>query len=139
MRLPRRCKILLYPFRLRYLLAMTVRIPPYGSYQTNPKYQDMKKGGAVYIMTNKNHTTLYTGVTSDLWKRINEHLSGAFPNSFSNKYKINKLVYYETFHSIKEAINREKQIKSGSRAKKMLLINSINKDWRDLSGEISSW
>lgn len=99
----------------------------------------MKKGGAVYILTNKNHTTLYTGVTSDLWKRINEHKSGSYINSFTKKYNIDKLVYFEVFHSIEESINREKQIKAGSREKKLQLINSENKDWEDLFDEISQW
>jgi len=99
----------------------------------------MKKGGAVYILTNKNHTTLYTGVTSDLWKRVNEHISGTKHNSFTNKYNLRKLVYYELFHSIEEAISREKQIKGGSRQKKIDLINRFNADWRDLYEDIAEW
>ena len=99
----------------------------------------MKKGGAIYIMTNKNNTTLYTGVTSDLWKRVNEHKSGCYTNSFTKKYNIDKLVYFEVFHFIEEAIVREKQIKAGSREKKLQLINLENKDWKDLFDEISQW
>src|SRR5690606_32472982 len=68
----------------------------------------MKKGGVVYILTNKHHTTLYPGVTSDLWKRLNDHVSGIRPGSFTSKYNVNKLVYFELFHSIEEAILREK-------------------------------
>ena len=100
---------------------------------------DMKKGGAVYILTNKNHTTLYTGVTADLWIRINEHISSTNPSSFTNKYNLHKLVYYELFHSIAEAIDREKQIKGGSRQKKIDLINSFNADWKDLYEDIAEW
>jgi len=99
----------------------------------------MTRGGAVYIMTNKNHTTLYTGVTSDLKKRVYEHKNKIHPHSFTAKYQLNKLVYYEGFHSIEEAISREKQIKGGSRKKKIDLINSMNKDWNDLYGEVMQW
>jgi len=95
----------------------------------------MFKGGYVYILTNKNHTVLYTGVTSNLAKRLWEHQNSAYPQSFTTKYNVFKLVYYEGFHSIEEAIAREKQIKGGSRAKKEKLINSMNHDWNDLSGE----
>ena len=96
----------------------------------------MKRGGAVYMLTNKNNTVIYTGVTSDLFKRIYEHKSGKFKNSFSNRYNLYKLVYYEAFGRIEEAIAREKQIKGGNRSKKELLINSINPDWRDLSYDL---
>ena len=99
----------------------------------------MEKGGAVYILTNKHHTTLYTGVTSDLWKRINDHISGIYSNSFTSRYNINKLVYFELFNSIEEAILREKQIKAGSRQKKIDLINSFNITWRDLYEDITEW
>src|SRR5690554_6937076 len=99
----------------------------------------MKKGGVVYIMTNKHHTTLYTGVTADLWRRINEHKEKSNPYAFTSRYNLDKLVYFETFSSIEEAILREKQIKAGSRAKKIQLINSMNKEWEDLSDEVSKW
>jgi len=99
----------------------------------------MEKGGAVYIMTNKNNTTFYTGVTSDLKKRVYEHKNKLYPKSFTAKYQLNKLVYYEGFHSIEEAIAREKQIKAGSRQKKVKLITSMNKEWRDLYEEILEW
>ena len=78
----------------------------------------MKRGGAVYIMTNVTHTTLYTGVTSDLKKRVWEHKNFIFPESFTSKYKLTIIVYYEGFHRIEEAIGREKQIKGGSRKQK---------------------
>ncbi len=98
----------------------------------------MKKGGAVYIKTNKNQTVLYTGVTNDLIRRVYEHKNQLLPKSFTSKYHVNKLVFFEIFHSIDEAIIREKQIKGGSRKKKDLLINSKNPDWKDLWEEIKN-
>jgi putative endonuclease len=83
-------------------------------------------------MTNSNNTTLYVGVTSNLTKRLYEHQSKKYPKSFTAKYNIHKLVYFETFTRIEEAILREKQIKAGSRAKKEQLIDSINPEWKDL-------
>lgn len=94
------------------------------------------KPGFIYIITNKNHTVLYTGVTSNLPNRINEHLEKRHPDSFSAKYSVTKLVYYEQFQMIGNAIGREKQIKAGSRTIKVALINSINPDWNDLYEEI---
>ena len=96
----------------------------------------MKRGGHVYIMTNKRHSTLYTGVTSRLAIRTEEHKEKAYPASFSARYNTNKLVYYEGFHRIEEAIAREKQIKAGSRKKKEELINTMNPEWKDLSTEV---
>jgi len=96
------------------------------------------KGGTIYILTNKNNTVLYTGVTSDLISRIFEHRNKMFSSSFTSKYNISKLVYYEQFHSIEEAIAREKQIKAGSRKKKINLIVSLNPEWTDLFIEIES-
>ena len=96
----------------------------------------MVKGGAVYIITNTGHTTLYVGVTSNLVGRITQHRNKAYPRSFSARYNLSKLVYYELFHSIKEAIAREKQIKAGSRADKEALINSMNPEWRDLFEDV---
>jgi putative endonuclease len=92
----------------------------------------MKKGGYVYIMSNINKNVLYTGVTSDLKKRIYEHKTNHFPKSFTSKYNITKLVYFEEHNSIKSAIEREKQIKGGSRNKKIKLINELNPEWNDL-------
>jgi putative endonuclease len=86
----------------------------------------------VYIMCNQDHTVLYTGVTNDLQRRFLEHRSGK-GGKFSNKYKIYELVYYESGDDITVAIAREKQIKGGSRKKKIDLINSINPDWDDLN------
>jgi len=99
----------------------------------------MVRGGAVYIMTNKNNTTLYIGVTSDLRRRVYSHKNVLFPDSFTAKYKLFKLVYYEAFVFIDEAIAREKQLKAGSRAKKEKLINLMNPSWKDFYPEIMEW
>jgi putative endonuclease len=99
----------------------------------------MKKGGCVYIMTNQHNTTLYVGVTSKLFIRMTEHRDKKYPKSFTARYNLNKLVYYEVFHSIREAIAREKQLKAGSRKAKEKLIQSLNPDWKDLFEEISTW
>jgi len=90
----------------------------------------------VNIMTNQYNTVLYTGVTGDIHRRIQEHKMKADPKSFTSRYNIDKLVYAESFENILDAIRREKQIKAGSRAKKIALIESVNKDWHDLSSEI---
>ena len=95
------------------------------------------KPGFIYILTNKNHTTLYVGVTSHIVHRINQHRDKYFPKSFSAKYNLDKLVYYEAFQEIGDAIGREKQLKAGSRQKKINLINSLNPYWNDLYEEIS--
>ncbi len=92
----------------------------------------MERGGYIYIMTNKNNTTLYIGVTSSLRNRIYEHKEKIHPNSFTAKYNLSKLVYYEKYSTIEEAINREKQLKAGSRQKKIDLIKELNPLWNDL-------
>ncbi len=99
----------------------------------------MKRGGCIYIMTNLHHTTLYVGVTSDLYIRAIEHRDKKYPRSFTARYNLTKLVYYEVFHSIQEAIIREKQIKAGSRADKIALIQTVNPNWKDLFEEVSRW
>ncbi len=99
----------------------------------------MIRGGAAYILTNVSHSTLYVGVTSDLKKRIWEHKNFINPESFTAKYKLTFLVYFEGFHRIEEAIGREKQLKSGTRKKKEELINSINPEWKDLHSEVLEW
>ena len=86
----------------------------------------------VYILTNKNHTVLYTGVTSDLVRRVYEHKSHAEPKSFTAKYKTDKLVYFEETYSSRAAIEREKQIKSWNRKHKDKLVESKNPNWEDL-------
>ena len=93
------------------------------------------KSGYVYIMTNKNNTVLYTGVTSDLVKRVYEH-KNKLADGFTKKYNAVKLVYYEVFDDISEAIRREKQIKGGSRDNKVRLIESMNPRWDDLYDDI---
>ena len=99
----------------------------------------MKRGGSVYIMTNKNKTTLYIGVTSNLYNRVIQHREHHFPLSFTSRYNLSYCIYYETFFSIAEAIMREKILKKWSRAKKTQLINSINPEWRDLWEKIKEW
>jgi len=97
----------------------------------------MKKGGVVYILTNKLNTVLYTGVTSNLLKRLYEHKNKIYKGSFTSKYGVFKLVYYKVFTRIEDAISREKQIKAGSRLKKENLILAMNPNWYDLSDKIS--
>ncbi len=92
----------------------------------------MREEFCVYIMTNRYNTVLYTGVTSDLKIRAWQHKSGE-GSTFASKYRTTKLVYYEVMSSIKAAIAREKQIKGGSRKKKVELINSLNPEWKDLA------
>jgi len=89
----------------------------------------------IYIITNKRNTVLYTGVTNDLKKRIYEHKTKLI-DGFTKKYNVSKLVYYEVFSDIYNAIAREKQIKGGSRKRKIHLIDSMNSDWRDLYEEL---
>lgn len=89
----------------------------------------------VYILTNQNNTVLYTGVSSDLIGRIWQHKE-KLTKGFTNRYNINKLVYYEIYEDIYEAISREKKIKAGSRQKKINLINEFNSQWRDLYDEL---
>jgi putative endonuclease len=86
-------------------------------------------------MTNSRNTVLYVGVTNDLIKRIYEH-KAKLVDGFTKKYNIVKLVYYEVFEDIENAILREKQIKAGSRHKKIQLIASTNGEWRDLYDEL---
>jgi putative endonuclease len=85
-------------------------------------------------MTNSRHTVLYTGVTNDLLRRVEEHKNRT-RSVFTKKYNVNKLVYFESGDDVNVAIAREKQIKAGSRKKKIDLINSINPEWKDLSEE----
>ncbi|AZA84867.1 hypothetical protein C1637_18985 [Chryseobacterium lactis] len=96
------------------------------------------KAGFIYIMTNKNHTTLYTGVTSNLPKRVQQHKESYFSQSFTSRYNLHKLVYWEAFQEIGDAIGREKQIKAGSRQKKLNLINAMNPNWLDLADDIEN-
>lgn len=85
----------------------------------------------VYILTSENNKVLYTGVTNNLERRLEEHKQNK--SSFTARYHVHKLVYFETTEDVKIAIEREKQIKAGSRAKKIELINRLNPAWKDLS------
>jgi putative endonuclease len=89
----------------------------------------------VYIMTNRYNTTLYTGVTNNLKRRVYEHKSGR-GGAFTSRYNLTKLVYYEVTNDVNAAIAREKQIKAGSRQKKIDLVNSMNPEWRDLYDDV---
>ena len=88
----------------------------------------------IYILTNKNNNVLYTGVTSNILRRITEHKEKTV-SGFTSKYNVTKLVYYEDYATMEEAIAREKQIKGGSRQKKIDLIKSKNPEWKDLYDE----
>jgi len=82
-------------------------------------------------MTNKDNSVLYTGVTNDLIRRVYEHKEKLI-KGFTKKYNVTKLVYYEIFENSYDSITREKQIKAGSRKKKLDLINKFNKEWKDI-------
>jgi putative endonuclease len=86
-----------------------------------------------YILASKKNGTLYIGVTNNIERRIEEHKNKLNPNCFTSKYDVNLLVYYETFQYIKDAIEREKQLKKWNRQWKINLIEEENKDWKDLS------
>jgi putative endonuclease len=81
-------------------------------------------------MTNAHNTVLYTGVTNNLMRRVGEHKAGK--SAFTRRYNVTKLVYYECGDDVNVAITREKQIKAGSRQKKIDLVNSMNPEWKDL-------
>ena len=91
----------------------------------------MKKS-YIYFMTNKNNTVIYTGITSNLLKRVYEHKTKTL-KGFTSKYNCNKLIYFEEFENINQAIVREKQLKAGNRKQKEKLISLENQDWNDLS------
>ena len=103
----------------------------YFSKQTH-QLRNMHQSGYFYITTNSNNTVLYCGATNDLYKRMQEHKNGIYHNSFTARYNIDKLVYFEAYSMVSDAFTREKQIKAGSRKKKTILIESINPDWNDL-------
>ena len=94
------------------------------------------KPGFVYILTNKNNTTLYVGVTANILERVKQHQQKANPKSFTARYNLYKLVYYKAFQMIGDAIACEKQLKAGSRAKKLALIEGINPNWQDLIEQV---
>ncbi|HKI89369.1 MAG TPA: GIY-YIG nuclease family protein [Draconibacterium sp.] len=89
----------------------------------------------VYIVTNKNKTVLYIGVTNDLQRRIYEHENSLMPG-FTQKYNCHYLVYYEHFQNIDDAISKEKELKKWRREKKLKLINEFNPEWKFLNNEI---
>ena len=91
----------------------------------------MERQPAVYLLTNKPDGTLYTGVTSDLCKRMYQHKDSVI-KGFSARYNLTRLVYFELFENMYQAISREKQIKAGSRKTKIKLIESGNPEWKDL-------
>ena len=95
----------------------------------------MTKQSSIYIMTNYNKTTLYIGVTNNLVRRVYEH-KHKLVDGFTKRYNLTILVYYEVFDNIENAIIREKQLKAGSRQKKIDLINSLNPSWNDLYNSI---
>jgi len=90
----------------------------------------MHQYGYFYIMTNAYNTVLYSGATTDLYKRVQEHKNKVFKNSFTLKYNVDKLVYFEAFSIAGDAFERGKQVKAGSRKRKIELI--VNPDWKDL-------
>ncbi len=89
---------------------------------------------AIYILTNKWNRVLYTGVTADLRNRLRVHRARLNPHGFTTRYNVSKLVYYELHPTMTTAIAREKQIKGGSRADKLRLIERMNPGWLDLAG-----
>ena len=89
----------------------------------------------VYIMTNKTNRVLYTGITNDLKRRVYEH-KAKLVEGFTKKYNVNRLVYYEASREVESAILREKQIKGGSRGKKIRLVETINPKWKDWYDEL---
>ncbi|RYD54809.1 MAG: GIY-YIG nuclease family protein [Sphingobacteriales bacterium] len=97
------------------------------------------KGGYVYILTNTHHTVLYIGVTAHLFSRIYDHRTRRYKNSFTDKYQLTKLVYYEPHDLIEPAIEREKQLKDWSRRRKETLVAGMNPEWRDLWEDIKDW
>lgn len=92
----------------------------------------MQRGGVVYIMCSPNRTTLYIGVTSNLYERVYEHRNKHYPDSFTAKYNCVMLVYYTPYKRIEEAIVAEKKLKDRNRKYKEKLIDSFNPDWKDL-------
>ena len=97
----------------------------------------MKAQYYVYIMTNYTNTVLYIGVTNNLIRRVYEHKNKVV-EGFTNSYNVKKLLYFEIYNDIRLAITREKQLKGGSRKRKVDLINASNSEWRDLYDEIST-
>jgi putative endonuclease len=98
---------------------------------------NMEKQFYVYIMTNIRNTVLYTGITNNLRRRVQEHRHGTGRKHFTSRYNVRKLVYYEIWPKAWRAIRREKQIKAGPRRKKIALIESMNPGWEDLTPNLT--
>ena len=96
----------------------------------------MRRPYVVYILTNDRRTVLYTGVTNDVRRRLAEHRAGR-GSAFTARYNVGRLVYVEPHADVNDAIAREKQIKAGSRAKKVALVEGQNPDWRDLADDLA--
>jgi len=92
-------------------------------------------GGYIYIITNKNKTTLYIGVTNDLCRRIYQHKNHLIKNSFTDRYNLEYCIYYEYFEYFNLAILREKELKKWNRNKKELLISTMNPEWKEIVNE----
>ena len=90
----------------------------------------------VYILASATNVTLYIGVTSNLLKRVYEHRTHLAPESFTSKYEVHKLVYFEETSDVKVALEREKQLKKWRRSKKNLLVETMNPEWKDLYLEL---
>ena len=90
----------------------------------------------VYILSNATNVTIYVGVTSNLIRRVYEHRNSADPTSFTSKYGVYKLVYFEETSDVRAALEREKQLKGWRRSKKNALIEKINPEWKDLYPEL---
>jgi putative endonuclease len=103
---------------------------------TNRYVRPMLPSADVYIVTNAHHTTLYVGMSNNLPTRLWEHRTKQNAKAFTAKYNVYKLVYYELFDTILEAIEREHYIKGKTRKWKEALINEYNPEWRDLTDEI---
>jgi putative endonuclease len=95
----------------------------------------MQKEFVVYILANKSHSVLYTGFSGRFAPRIADHKEKKYPG-FTKRYNVTKLVYFETFQDAESTIAREKQIKAGSRQKKIDLIVGMNPEWKDLSEDL---
>ena len=93
----------------------------------------------VYILSNQTNTTIYTGLTNDLARRLDEHRRHMDPKSFTARYHVTKLVYFEQNESIHAAIEREKQIKGWNRKRKNALVQSMNPRWEELSYMLEEW
>lgn len=119
--------------KITYYVILRERSPRPKDLEYRGRGDFMSKEYYVYIMTNKSRT-LYTGVTNNLMRRVDEHKK-KLVQGFTSKYNIQFLAYYESTPSIHEALVREKQIKGWLRVKKIALINSMNPGWKDLSEE----